>query len=106
MRIRLGALRRLIREALLEAGGAWASQPVPVSRNYGMNNVVNDREQLTQITSKDLDDPDELSPHLQDAINDDEYDPGPVPPIGENPYVLPDPYTQDYSPLPTSTIKR
>jgi hypothetical protein len=106
MQIRLRELRRLIREALLEAGGAWSSHPVPVSRNYGMNNIVNDREQLTQITARDLDDPDDLSPHLQDAINDDEYDPGPVPPVGANPYLLPDPYVKDSSPLPTPPIKR
>ena len=106
MRIRLGTLRRVIREALMEAGGGVSHQPVPLSRNYGMNNITNDREQLKQQSSKDLDKPDELSPHLQDAYNEDDFDLGPVPPVGENPYAQPDFYTKDTSPLPTSTIKR
>jgi len=53
-----------------------------------------------------VDDPDELTPHLREPIYDEEDCWGPVPPTGNDPYALPDPYAKDTGVLPTPPIKR
>jgi hypothetical protein len=105
MKIKLGALRRLVREALLEAGGGTTLPPQPVTRNP-MSPSLTDREQITKMSISNLEDEDALAPHLQDPQYEEEDCWGPVPPTAENPYALPDFYTNDFSVLPTPPIKR
>ena len=105
MKIRLGELRRIIRQSIMEAGGATTMPPRPVTRDPNSPSMA-DREQLGRISIRDMDDPDDVSPHLSDPIYDDEECWGPVPPKGANPYATPDPYTQDYNVIPTPRIMR
>jgi len=105
MKIRLGQLRRIIREALVEAGGGITVPPRPNIRN-AMEPSMADREQIGRISIKDKDDPEEISPHLQEPVYDEEDCWGPVPPKGANPYAMPDFYTKDYHVIPTPPIKR
>lgn len=108
MRITVGYLRSLIREALfLEAGGAPATKPRPYVRN-AMSPASADREQLGRNSAKDIDDgdEDELAPHLRDQTENPEDCYGPVPPTQGDPYVNQDMYVRDSSPLPTPPIKR
>ena len=71
-----------------------------------MSPSMADREQIGRNSIKDIDDPDEVAPHLRDPLYDDEDCWGPVPPTAENPYAMPDVYNKDYNVIPTSTIKR
>jgi len=106
MRMKIGDLRRIVREVLLEVGGGVPMRPRPVTADPSASAGVG-REQLTKISAKDLDDPDELAPHLRDdtpAINDP-YD-TPVPPTAPKPRASADPLAKDYSVLPTPPIKR
>jgi hypothetical protein len=105
MRIRLGTLRRIIRVSLAEAGGGTTMPPRPVTRNPTAPSMA-DREQLGRISIKDMDDPEEVSPHLMEPLYDKEDCFGPVPPTAQNPYALPDFYTKDYNVIPTPQIKR
>lgn len=99
-------LRSFIRQmVMLEAGGAPANAPRPVLSNP-MAPSMADREQIGRISIKDLDDPEEISPHLREPVYDEEDCWGPVPPTAENPYALPDFYNKDYGVLPTPPIKR
>jgi len=99
----MNPIRQFIRLVLQEAGGGTTLPRMPMIRN-AMAPEMSDREQLGKI-AKDRD-PDEISPHLQEPVYDYEDCYGPVPPTDKNPYVLPDPYAKDTSPLPTSPIKR
>jgi hypothetical protein len=65
-----------------------------------------DREQLGRISIRDIDDPEDVSPHLMQPLYDEEDCWGPVPPTQQNPYNMPDPYTRDYHVIPTPQIKR
>jgi hypothetical protein len=103
MKITINRLRQIIRNILIEAGGGTTLPKSPHIRN-AMGPEMADREQLGKISKSR--DPDEISPHLQEPQYSDEECWGPVPPTEENPYMLPDPYTKDTSPLPTSPIKR
>jgi len=103
MKIRISELRRIIREVILEAGGGTTLPRMPMIRN-AMQPELSDREQLGKIAQPK--DPDELSPHLREPVEDMEDCYGPVPPQDKNPYALPDPYNKDTSPLPTPPIKR
>jgi hypothetical protein len=105
MKITVGNLRQIIRNIILEAGGGTTMPPRPVVNNP-MAPSMADREQLGKISIKDMQDPEELPPHLQDPVYDEEETWGPVPPVAPNPYVLPDMYTKDYSVLPIGNIKR
>ena len=67
---------------------------------------MSDREQIGRNSIKDMDDPEELAPHLREPVYDEEDCWGPVPPTAENPHVGPDVYSKDYNVIPTSTIKR
>ncbi len=87
----------------MEIGGGSRLPRTPYIRN-AMSPEMSDREQLGKISKGE--DPDELSPHLREPVYDYEDCYGPVPPSGKNPYAIPDPYTKDTSPLPTSPIKR
>lgn len=105
MKITLGKLRRIIRAIVREGAGGTTLPKMPMIRN-AMGPDFADREQLSRISSKDMDDEDELSPHLREPVHSEEDCWGPVPPIQQNPYVLPDPYVKDSSVLPTPQIKR
>jgi len=104
VRIRLGALRRILREA----EGGWPGKPL---RN-ALSPDVNSREQLGTLNAQAIDtvgDPDELPEHLREPLVDPEDCEGPVPPEAENPYVGQDPFARDFAPQPFSgggSIKR
>lgn len=99
MRIRLSELRKKIVRALDESG--------PYIRN-ALSPDSNSREGLKSMGKPDLgNDPDEeLPPHLRDVHVDPADCYGPVPPFAPDPYVTQDPLVRDYSPLPTSAIRR
>jgi hypothetical protein len=103
MKIKIGHLRNLIREIIMEIGGGSHLPRTPYIRN-ALSPEMSDREQLGKISKGE--DPDELSPHLREPVYDYEDCYGPVAPSGKNPYAIPDPYTKDTSPLPTPPIKR
>lgn len=105
MRLSIGALRRIIREALLESGGGTSIGPRPTSTNPAISSI-SDREQIGRISIQDIDDPDEISPHLMEPDYDRKETEGPVPPTGKHPYASPDPLAKDYNVIPTSTIRR
>ena len=105
MRIRLGELRKIIRATLQEAGGGTTIPPRPVINNP-MSPSMADREQIGRISIENMDDPDQVAPHLQDPTYDEDECWGPVPPKAQNPYAMPDPYAKDYHVIPTPSIKR
>lgn len=105
MKIRLSELRLLIREAILEIGGAAPRPPRPVTRNP-MSPSMSDRQQIGKISIKQADAEEEITPHLRDPMYDEEDIRGPVPPSGKDPYALPDFYVKDYGVIPTPPIKR
>lgn len=105
MKITVRQLRGIIREVLTEAGGASPTPPRPNIRN-AMAPSMADREQLGKISIDNLDDPDQVAPHLQEPEVDAEDCWGPVPPVAPNPYAMPDFYTKDFNVIPTPTIKR
>lgn len=105
MRLTLRQLRRIIKECLVEAGGASPTPPRPNVRN-AMAPSLTDREQLGRLSIRDKDDPEALAPHLREPVEEPEDCWGPVPPIGQNPYAMPDPYAKDYHVIPTPQIKR
>ena len=105
MKITLGKLREIIRSTILETAGGTTLPHMPIIRN-SIGPDFSDREQLDRMSSKDMDEPDELSPHLREPVNPEEDCWGPVPPIQQNPYILPDPYSKDYHVIPTPQIKR
>lgn len=105
MKIKLGSLRSLIRNELLEACGGTTIPPRPVVRNP-ISPSMSDREQIGRNSIKDKDDPNDIAPHLREPQYEPEECYGPVPPTAEDPYALPDFYAKDYGVLPTSPIKR
>jgi len=104
VRLRLGRLREIIRRSLTEAGGGWASPPQPAGRN-SFSADINNREQIGRLESGTPVD-DDLPPHLRDPQEDEEDCYGPVPPTGEEPYMIQDPYVRGSSPLPTPGVRR
>lgn len=104
MKMTMRQLRRIIRECLAEAGGAVATKPRATETNP-MSPSLPDREELGRNSIRDLD-VDEVSPHLREPMYDPEDCWGPVPPVGDNPHVGPDPFTRDYHVIPTPQIKR
>lgn len=102
-------LKRLVAEALkLEWAGAPPTKPEPYIGN-SMSPSWSSREQLASLKDNDVDtvdDFDELPSHLREPVYDKEECFGPVPPDVPDPYVQQDPYARDYSPLPTSGIRR
>lgn len=104
MKIRLGTLKRLIRE-VGNSGGHWPGQP---ARN-ALSPDINRREQIGAISAKAMDtvaDPDGLPDHLLEPAVDPKDCMGPVPPTSEKPGVYSDPFVRDSSPNPTGAIKR
>jgi hypothetical protein len=98
----LHLLRAYINEALGSTPGS------PYIRN-ATSPAMSDREDLGPISHRDIDvsdDDDEIASHLVDIEVTPEECFGPVPPDAEEPTVQMDPYTNDWSVLPTSTIKR
>ena len=90
---------------LQEIGGARATKP-KMMRDSPYATRTSNREQIGSLGMKDKPNEDELAPHLMEPEVDEEECWGPVPPKNPNPYVSADPFTQDYSPLPTSPIRR
>ena len=105
MRISIGRLRRIIRKTLAEAGGGTTTPPRAMVNNP-MAPSMADREEIGRNSIKDMDDPDELSPHLREPVEEPEDCWGPVPPTAPNPYAMPDFYTKDYNVIPTPSIRR
>jgi len=105
MKLTISKLRSIIRNAISEGAGGITLPHMPMIRN-AMGPDFADREQLSLVTRKDMDDEDDVAPHLRELIYDEEDTWGPVPPTGNDPYALPDPYAKDYGVLPTPTIKR
>lgn len=105
MKITVRQLRKLIRSALKEGGGGTTLPSRPVVRDPNSPSMA-DREQIGRNSIKDIDDPDELAPHLREPVFDQEECWGPVPPVAPSPYVSADPYTNDYHVIPTPQIKR
>ncbi|NBW12281.1 MAG: hypothetical protein EBR82_30045 [Caulobacteraceae bacterium] len=89
----------------MEAGGGTTLPPQPMIRNP-MAPSMADREQIGRISIKDMDDPDEISPHLREPVYDEEECWGPVPPVNPGPHVGIDTYSKDYNVIPSSTIRR
>ena len=104
VKISIRELRSIIRQAIIETGGGWASPPQPASGD-SFNPDINRREALGRLESGTPID-DDLPSHLRDPQEDFEDDYGPVPPTKGDPYVSQDPYARDFSPLPTPSIKR
>lgn len=105
MKLTVGQLRGIIREAMTEADSVSPAPPRQNVRNT-MSSSMADREQLGRITVRDKDDPDALAPHLQEPEEDPEDCWGPVPPVAPNHYAMPDFYSKDFNVIPTSTIRR
>ena len=105
MKLTVGEIRQIVRSILRESGGGTTIPSRPMINNP-MSPSMADREQIGRISVKDIDDPEEISPHLQEPVYDEEDCWGPVPPDAPNPYVLPDMFNKDYSVLPTPPIKR
>jgi len=94
MKITLGELRRVIRKAIVEAGGGTTLPRSPMIRG-SLGQEFSDREQLGRISMKDKKE-DLISPHLQEPDYPEEETWGPVPPTGEGPHSYLDPYVKDY----------
>jgi len=105
----MGTLRRIIHEALLDeeaANHAWPGQPQ--AKNV-LSPDINSREQLGAISAKAIDtvnDEDGLPEHLREPQVKPSDCWGPVPPDSDPVHVSADPFSRDYSPLPTGNIKR
>lgn len=103
MKMTIGQLRTVIRRALLEAGGGSPVPPQPYIRN-AMAPDINDREAIGRL---EFGEPEtDLPEHLREPELTPEECWGPVPPQKKDPGVYQDPYTSDFSPLPTPPIKR
>lgn len=105
MRITIGKLRKIIRENLIEVGGGVSIGSRPTTSNPAISSI-SDREQIGRISVKDIDDSDDIAPHLKDPMYDRDEVEGPVPPTGEHPYASPDPINKDYNVIPTKNIMR
>ena len=105
MKITVKQLRSIIQSVIKEAAGGITLPKNPVVRNFEGPELA-DREQLARMSIKDVEDPDEISPHLREPLHKEEDCWGPVPPIQQDPYVLSDPYSKDYHVIPTPQIKR
>jgi hypothetical protein len=106
MRMTLRQLKRLIHEALSEGEG-WASPPQPVGSADAVGDI-NTREQLGKLKDRDEDteDDEQITSHLREPAVEPEDTWGPVPPVAPDPYVAQDPFTRDWSVLPTPALKR
>jgi len=105
MRITLGELRAIVRQVVLETGGGTTIPSRPVTRDpYSPS--MSDREQIGRISVKDVEDPDEIAPHLREPEFEPEECWGPVPPVAPDPGVTMDPWTTDWHVIPTKQIRR
>jgi len=104
MKMRLGTLRRILRE-VDAAGGRWPGKGIKNALSPG----INSREQLGSLSAKALDtveDVDGMPDHLKEPDVTPEECFGPVPPDTEPPYVGQDPFVRDAFPTPTGALKR
>lgn len=99
MKIRLGTLRKIIREA-----GGWASPPQPAGRNFFSSDITN-REQIDRLDVVD-NDHQQITSHLEDPTEDPEDCFGPVPPISDQIDIHQDPFSRDYGPIPHPNVGR
>lgn len=100
MKLTIKELRKIIREMITESGGGVGTSP---HIRDVLSPSLSSREQLSKNTAGDNDYEEELSPHLR-AVDDpeEEWDQGPVPADnGDDFYAVMDPYTNDWSVLPT-----
>lgn len=97
MKIKLGQLKHIINLVLEKS-----SQPqyFPHIRDP-LNVDFNDRQAIERMKKSDIDNNDEMSPHLSDDISLNDL--GPVPPAGsENkPYAILDPFVDDWHVIPS-----
>ena len=104
MRITLGRLRTLIAEALAEGGGA--SDTYPYIRD-AVAPADAEREQIGSLARNSNDEEEEeLPPHLREPLEDPEDCRGPIPQGDDDVYAISDPYTNDWSVLPTPRFSR
>lgn len=110
MRLRISELKSIVRQAIVEAGGATRpTKPVPYDGQQQDSLDAMSREQLDSIDADELDtegDFDELSTHLREPVVEPEDTFGPVPPTEEEPYVGQDPFVRDYSVLTSPGSRR
>ena len=105
MKTTIGEIRQLIREILKEiSAGSMAASRLTGPGSGGSR--IFDREQLDKISTSSLGDPEELSPHLREPVEDEEDCWGPVPPVADPVGSITDPFSQDYHVIPTPNIKR
>jgi len=111
VKIRLRALRSIIREVILinEVGSNGSFPGQPYGRNV-LSPDINAREQIGALTAKAMDtvgDDDALPDHLRDPKVSPEDCLGPVGKYKiDPPYVGQDPFARDVGVLPTSSIRR
>lgn len=101
MLIRLGTLRRWLREAA-SAPGRYPGRPA--ARNV-LSPAESEREQLGTLAAEPMDtadDPGGVPAHLREPTVDPRDCHGPVPPTCREPWVSIDPFTSDYAPQPFS----
>lgn len=101
------AIRDYVKAIITEWGGAMPNKPQPQQRN-AMSPDIATREPITNMSKNDIDtDGDtDLPSHLREPTVNMEDCYGPVPPTAEEPYTQQDPNVRDFSPLPTSGIRR
>lgn len=101
------AIREYVKALITELGGGLPNKPQPYQRD-AMSPDVATREPITNMSKNDIDtDGDtDLPTHLREPTVDMDDCYGPVPPTAEEPYTQQDPNVRDFSPLPTSGIRR
>jgi hypothetical protein len=101
-------LRKIVKSVLREAGGAASTKPMFGAINDPLSPATSDRESLGYLADnpRGVDPNDQLPAHLREPLETPEDCFGPVPPVGEDPYVMQDPLVRDASPLPGPRINR
>ncbi len=91
MKISIGHLRSIIKAIVIETTSGTTIPRTPAIKNITRPEFVN-REQLSNISIKDAYEEDLEAPHLREPTYDKEDTDGPVPPTGDDPYMILDPY--------------
>ena len=103
MKITIGRLRGIIRQAILESGGGYSKPPQPFT-GTSLSSDINNREALGRL---EFGEPEEqIADHLMEPDLTPEDCWGPVPPQKKDPGVYQDPFSRDFSPLPKPPIQR
>lgn len=107
MLITIAELKRIIRSSLVEWAGAPPSRMNPTVVLDPLAPSLIDREQLGSLADAEpMSRTQGISSHLLDPNVDIDDCFGPVPPGDNDARVNADPYTLDYSPLPSPTRPR